>query len=120
MTTLLAFLSKLVPCFNIWSLSRPLIFLGRKYFYKATFESCGLEFGHLATVGCILLTPEDSCILAACLVGGGRGHVRPCVRPKKSHRTGFGWGGGGYEDVKNISFLVMYDRETATLIGKLL
>ncbi len=24
--------------------------LGRKYFYRAVFESCGPEFGHLATV----------------------------------------------------------------------
>jgi hypothetical protein len=25
-------------------------FLGCKYFYRATFESCGLEIGHLAAV----------------------------------------------------------------------
>ncbi len=28
----------------------PLIFLGRRYFYRATFESYGLEIGHLAAV----------------------------------------------------------------------
>jgi hypothetical protein len=28
----------------------PLIFLGCKYFYRDTFELCGLEIGHLAAV----------------------------------------------------------------------
>ena len=35
---------------EIWPLSRPQIFLGRKYFYRATFELCGLEISHLAAV----------------------------------------------------------------------
>ncbi len=30
--------------------SRPLIFLGRRYFYRATVESHSLEIGHLAAV----------------------------------------------------------------------
>ncbi len=35
--------------------SRPMIFLGRKYFYRATFESYGgLEIGHLAEVVTVL------------------------------------------------------------------
>jgi hypothetical protein len=33
-----------------WPVSRPLIFLGHRYFYRATFESYGLEIGHLAAV----------------------------------------------------------------------
>ncbi len=33
-----------------WPVSRPLNFLGRRYFYRASFESYGLEIGHLASV----------------------------------------------------------------------
>jgi hypothetical protein len=33
-----------------WPVSRPLIFLGNRYFYRATFESYGLEIGCLAAV----------------------------------------------------------------------
>jgi hypothetical protein len=39
-----------MQCTVTRSVSRPLIFLGPKYFYKAAFQSCGLEFGHLAAV----------------------------------------------------------------------
>jgi hypothetical protein len=41
---------ELVRFYEIWPISRPLIIPGRKYFYKAIFESCGLEIGHLAAV----------------------------------------------------------------------
>jgi hypothetical protein len=33
-----------------WATFSAADFLGRKYFYTAIFESCGPEFGHLATV----------------------------------------------------------------------
>jgi hypothetical protein len=43
-------LFKLGRYYEIRPLSRRLIFLGRKYFYRASFEFCGLEKGHLAAV----------------------------------------------------------------------
>jgi hypothetical protein len=45
---LLAFLLKIGRYYEIRPLSRSLNFLGRKYFYRASFELCGLEKGHLA------------------------------------------------------------------------
>jgi hypothetical protein len=42
------FFVKLCRFYEIWPVSMPLIFLGRKYFYRDTFELCGLEIGHLA------------------------------------------------------------------------
>jgi hypothetical protein len=39
------FFVKLCCFYEIWPVSMPLIFLGRKYF-----ELCGLEIGHLAAV----------------------------------------------------------------------
>ena len=44
------FFVKLCRFYEIWPVSMPLIFLGRKYFYRDTFELCGLEIGHLAAV----------------------------------------------------------------------
>ncbi len=41
---------KLGRFYEIWSISRLLIILGRKYFHRAFFESCDLETGHLAAV----------------------------------------------------------------------
>jgi hypothetical protein len=41
---------KLGRFIEIWSISRLLIILGRKYFHRAIFESCGLEIGDLAAV----------------------------------------------------------------------
>jgi hypothetical protein len=46
----LAFLFKLGRYYEIRPLSRRLIFLGRKYFYRASFELGGTEKGHLAAV----------------------------------------------------------------------
>jgi hypothetical protein len=51
--------------YEILPVSRPLIFLGCKYFYRATFEFCGLEIGHLAAV--ILINfPRDSDCMPHC------------------------------------------------------
>jgi hypothetical protein len=47
---LLAYLLKLGRYYEIRPLSRRLNFLDRKYFYRASFELCGLEKGHLAAV----------------------------------------------------------------------
>jgi hypothetical protein len=47
---LLAFLLKIGRYCEIRPLSRSLNFLGRKYFYRASFEFGGLEKGHLAAV----------------------------------------------------------------------
>jgi len=49
MPVLLAFLLKLGRYFKICPLSRPLIFLGCKYSYRAI-ELSSLEIGHLAAV----------------------------------------------------------------------
>jgi hypothetical protein len=40
---------KLGHFYEILPVTRPLIFIGRKYFYRTTFEFCGLEIAKLAT-----------------------------------------------------------------------
>jgi hypothetical protein len=45
-----AFLLELGRHYEIWPHSRPQIFLGRKYFYRAFFESCVLEISHMAAM----------------------------------------------------------------------
>jgi hypothetical protein len=51
-------------------------FLGCKYFYRATFESCGLEIGHLAAVFLICaMLPQAIPAPPADWGGGGGGSL---------------------------------------------
>jgi hypothetical protein len=47
---LAVFFLKLDCYYNILPISRLLIFLGGNYFYRATFELCGIEIVHLAAL----------------------------------------------------------------------